>query len=147
MIFLQLRCLPTDTYPPCEPRRVQNKEGPHFTNGRLRQRFSSTLRCRICGGAAILRWTAAGFSDYPVESLDYQWIGSNCIYKCCVCIYIIYIYIQEVYFLGNLFFCVFGCFFGFCLEKERPGRKEGRKEQEGRDEQEGRKERAAPRGL
>jgi hypothetical protein len=37
-------------------------------------------------------------------------------------------------FNGGLFFCFFFCvfFWGFCLEKERPGRKEGR--QAGRKE-------------
>ena len=68
--------------------------------------------------------------------------------------YIIYIYIQEVYFLGDFFFCVFVFFLDSVLRRRgQEGRKEGRKEQEGRDEQEGRneqegrKERAAPRGL
>jgi hypothetical protein len=54
--------------------------------------------------------------------------------------------LREVYFFFGFVFLCFGFFFGFCLEKERPGRKEGRKEgragrKEGRESgKEGRKE-------
>ena len=44
----------------------------------------------------------------------------------------IYIYLMDVYYYLLFFFCALFFILGFCLEKERPGRKEGR--QEGRKE-------------
>ena len=55
----------------------------------------------------------------------------------------IYIYLMDVYYYLLFFFCALFFILGFCLEKERPGRKEGRKA--GRKE--GRKEGRGPREI